>query len=473
MSTRLRKTKLIATIGPACDEPEVLRAMIEAGMNVARLNLSHGTPEEHAERVRTVRKVAADAGANVAVMIDTRGIEVRTGPVEDGEVLLQHGDDFRLFTDGRMGTREGVSVSFAELAESLRPGARVLLDDGKIELLVESVEPPAVACRVECGGTLRPNKHVNVPDTSIAGGTLGPATHDELAFAAEHEIEYVAASFVQTPEDVYEIRRLLNERGVDIPIIAKIENRVGVANLDAIVEAANGCMVARGDLGVELPMADIPAVQKRIIQTTVTNGKPVITATQMLDSMERNPRPTRAEVSDVANAILDGTSAVMLSGETAAGDYPVEAVETMSALALRAEAALEEFGTLQHILPEPTNVVTEAVAQAAITTADHLRAGAIIALTESGFTARMISKHRPRSPILAVTRSERVTRTLAMNWGVMPILLRGDGDDEAAIDFAVERAKSLGYVQRDDVVVATAGRSQKSGGTDLIQVVLV
>jgi pyruvate kinase len=258
-----------------------------------------------------------------------------------------------------------------------------------------------------------------------------------------------------------------------MPIIAKIENRVGVANLTAIIEEANGTMVARGDLGVELPMAEVPHVQKKIIKTTVSDGKPVITATQMLDSMERNPRPTRAEVSDVANAILDGTSAVMLSGETAAGAYPVEAVETMASLALEAEGSLADFGQLQQINPNPSNVITEAVAQAAITMANHLAARAIIALTESGFTARMISKYRPSSPILAVTRSDRVVHKLAMNWGVFPIRYDGPPNDDATIDFSVQRARTLGYLRAGDVVVVTAGHAQTTGGTNLIRVLEV
>jgi pyruvate kinase len=274
---------------------------------------------------------------------------------------------------------------------------------------------------------------------------------------------------------VADIQRFLAQRGSEIPVIAKIETRGGVTHLESIVEQANGTMVARGDLGVELPMAQVPMIQKRIIRTTVSKGKPVITATQMLDSMERNPRPTRAEVSDVANAILDGTSAVMLSGETAAGLHPVDAVETMARLTLEAEDGLEEFGTLQHIHPNPSNQVVEAVSQAAITMANHLDAAAIIALTESGFTARSISKYRPKSPILAVTPSPSVLRRLSMNWGVMPILYEGkEGEvDEARIAFTVKRAHAQGYVREGDVVVVTAGRSQKTGGTDMIQVLRV
>jgi pyruvate kinase len=470
-----RKTKLIATIGPACDAPHVLRAMMEAGMNVARLNFSHGTPDEHRARLETIRKAIAEVGANVSIMVDTRGIEIRTGPLPGGAVVLTSGQRYALFMQKGRGDESGVSVSFAGLADVLAPGQRVLVDDGKIELRVERVDDGVVHCVVECGGTLRDRKGVNVPDTQLDAAVIDPDANEDLVFAASEDVDYVAASFVQSARDVADIQGFLAARGAEIPVIAKIETRAGVANLEAIVQQAGGTMVARGDLGVELPMAQVPSIQKRIIRTTVSNGKPVITATQMLDSMERNPRPTRAEVSDVANAILDGTSAVMLSGETAAGLHPVEAVRTMAGLALEAEAVLGEFGTLQHIHANPSYVVVEAVAQAAITMADHLNAAAIIALTESGFTARSISKYRPRSPILAVTPSPSVLRKLAMNWGVMPILYPGDGadDDDARIAFTVQRARALGYARDGDVVVATAGRSQLTGGTDMIQVLRV
>ncbi|MBW2418100.1 MAG: pyruvate kinase [Deltaproteobacteria bacterium] len=470
-----RKTKLIATIGPACDAPDTLKAMIEAGMNVARLNFSHGTTEEHRARLERVRKAVDDLGANVSTMVDTRGVEIRTGLLESGAAVLVPGQAFALRTTPGAGDESGVSISFKGLPGVLEPGHRVLLDDGKIELRVVSIAGERIDCRVECGGTLRDRKGLNVPDTELLHQPIDPETHEDLVFAAENDIDYVAASFVQSARDVEQIQSFLSGRGVEIPVIAKIETRAGVANLQEIVNQAGGTMVARGDLGVELPLARVPHIQKRIIQTTVSSGKPVITATQMLDSMERNPRPTRAEVSDVANAILDGSSAVMLSGETAAGLHPVEAVATLADLALEAEKGLGDFGTLQHIHPNPSNVVVEAVSQAAITMANHLEAAAIIALTETGFTARSISKYRPRSPILAVTPSASVRRKLAMNWGVIPIQYDGGGDhdDDARVQFTVERAHALGYVERGDVVVATAGRSRLSGGTDMIQVLRV
>ena len=295
----------------------------------------------------------------------------------------------------------------------------------------------------------------------------------EMEFAAENDVNYIAASFVQSADDINTMREMLLGHGVDIPIIAKIENRYGVENLEGIVAAADGIMVARGDLGVELPMAEVPGMQKKIIRTTVSNGKPVITATQMLASMEENPKPTRAEASDVANAILDGSSAVMLSGETAAGKYPVEAVRTLAELAVRAEASLKEYGYLQHILPHPSNVVTEAVSQASVRMADQLGATAIISLTETGFTSRLISKHRPECPILAVTGSLKVARRLCMNWGVLPVLFQGEPTDKARIDHAFASAKVRGIVRPGDVVIATAGHTHTAGGTDLIRVLTV
>jgi pyruvate kinase len=471
----IRKTKIVATIGPACDSPDMLRAMIQAGMNVARLNLSHGTYDEHLERVTRIRAAAAELDANVAIMIDTRGIEIRTGELNQDFIVLGVGDSFNLYTQERLGDVEGVSVSFKGLAREVAPGATILLDDGAMELRVQSVLDEAIRCQVVHGGTLRSRKSVNLPDTKLSISLVGPENREdvirELSFASENEVEYIAASFVQSADDIVKMREILTERNVEIPIIAKIENKAGVANLDEIIKAADGLMVARGDLGVELPLADVPGAQKMMIRKTVTNGKPVITATQMLASMEWNPKPTRAEASDVANAILDGSSAVMLSGETAVGRYPVEAVRTMATLAQRAESQLGEYGYLQTILPHPSNVVTEAVSQAAVVMAKQLKAAAIFSLTSTGFTSRLVSKHRPDCPILAITAEKSVARRLAMNWGVLPILYSGDASDLAKIDFGIQRAEQLGYIRSGDIIIATAGHWQKAGGTDLIRVI--
>ena len=470
---RLRKTKVVATVGPACDSETTLREMISAGMNVARLNLSHDSLDSHSERLRRVRQVAETMNANIAIMVDTRGREIRTGRVDGGAVELQRDQEFMLYNDDRIGTTDCVSVSHPTLHDHVKLRDRILLDDGVIELAVTGVADGAVRCCVICGGTLRDNKSTNLPDNPGAYETLVSDDTGDLEFAARHEAEYIAASFIRNVSDVKRIRSQLDTLDAQIPIIAKIENRSGVDNLEHIIVAADGTMVARGDLGVELQLAQGPTIQKKIIRSTVTNGKPVITATQMLDSMERNPRPTRAEVSDVANAILDGTSAVMLSGETAVGAHPVEAVRTMVALALEAEAGLREYGRLQQILPNPSNIVTEAVAQASITMANHLKAAAIIALTETGFTSRLISKYRPDCPILAVTSSQQVMRRLAMNWGVLAIHYQGDGSDEDKIRFATRQGKELGYIHPDDIVIVTAGSSHQAGSTDLIRVLSV
>jgi pyruvate kinase len=470
---RLRKTKIVATIGPACDSLATLEEMIRAGMNVARLNLSHGTFAEHEKYIDRLRHASEHLDIDLAIMVDTRGMEIRTGPLESGSVYLGRDDSFALYNDGRIGNKTGVSISCPTLGDYVHPGDVILLNEGAIELIVTLVDNGTIQCRVEHGGTLGERKSVNLPDIHIARSETIPLDHEDLLFAVRNDVDYIAVSHVQNADTLSALRQFLDEQEKTIPIIAKIETKAGVANLDAIVTVADGTMVARGDLGVELPLADVPLIQKQIIRATVMNGKPVITATQMLDSMERNPRPTRAEASDVANAILDGTSAVMLSGETAVGKYPVRTVRTMAALALRAEASLNEFGYLQKILPNPSNLVTEAISQAAITMANHLKAAAIISLTETGFTSRQISKHRPVCPIFAVTESPPVVRKFAMNWGVYPMRYAGEPSDQSKIEFGIRQAKKLGYVQAGDVVVATAGQAQRSGGTNMIRVVSV
>lgn len=474
---RTRRTKIVATIGPASDAPEILAAMLRAGMNVARLNLSHGSFDEHQARVTRIRAAAQAVGVQVAIMIDTRGIEIRTGPVADGVVELRSGEAFSLFTDKRVGDARGVSVSYLRLPREVNPGETVLLDDGAMELQVLGTSEREVRCRVVVGGLLRASKGVNLPGSQLSVTAVDPEHRDdvvrELTFAAENDVEYIAASFIQSADEVHRMREILLERGVEIPLIAKIENRAGVANLESIVLAADGVMVARGDLGVELPLADVPSTQKKIIRTTVSNGKPVITATQMLASMERNPKPTRAEASDVANAILDGSSAVMLSGETAAGDYPVAAVRIMAELAVRAEAALREYGWLQQTLPHPSNVITEAVAHSAVRMAEQLNATAILSLTETGFTSRLISKHRPECQILAVTASLKVARRLSLNWGVVPVLYESGISDNEKIARAIGVARERGLVQAGDLLIGTWGHTQSAGGTDAIRVLIV
>ncbi|MCP5242347.1 MAG: pyruvate kinase [Burkholderiales bacterium] len=476
--TSLRKTKIVATIGPASDSPEILKQMIAAGMNVARLNLSHGTIEEHQARLDWIRDTANAMGAQLAIMVDTRGIEIRTGKLSDNPVELVRGAKFTLYTDGRIGTVAGVSVTYKNLPSEVEPGTPVLIDDGAIELEVVSVANNEIICQIVHGGFLKENKSVNLPDTELAVNAVSPEFRDDIArevnFAADNDVDYLAASFVQSAEDIHRIRDIFLETERRTPIIAKIENKAGIKNLEEIVKAADGVMVARGDLGVELPLAEVPGYQKKIIRTTVMNGKPVITATEMLASMERNPKPTRAEASDVANAILDGTSAVMLSGETAIGKFPVEAVRTMSILAQRTEASLNEYGYLQKTRMDPVNIIPEVVSQSAVNMAEKLKAVAIFSLTETGFTSRLISKNRPDCPIVAVTYSQLVARRLSMNWGVIPLLCEEGSDDSVKLEFAVRRAKELGYIKPGDVVIVTAGtRQHRVGGTDLIRVMKV
>ncbi len=472
-----QKTKIIATVGPSSDSIEILKEMIRAGVSVFRINLSFGTGPDQAERVGLVRQAAGEEGRHVAIMVDTRGIEIRTGRLEGELVELQAGDDFALYCDGRVGDSKGVSVSYQGLYGDVDSGTAILLDDGAIELAVVAIDERVIQCRVIHGGTLRHNKGVNLPNTQLAVSAVSPENREvvvqEMGFAARHGIEYIAASFIQTANDIHELRMVQQEFRVDIPIIAKIENRSGINNLDEIVEAADGVMVARGDLGVELPLAEVPGMQKKIIRATVSLGKPVITATEMLSSMERNPKPTRAEASDVANAILDGTSAIMLSGETAIGKYPVKAVQTMAELAEQAEASLAEYGFLQTVKPNPSNKVTDAISTAVTSMAKRLDAKAIFSLTETGFSPRQISRHRPECPIFAVTASDAVARKLALNWGVLPLLRTGELNDEEKIGYGIARARELGYLSSGDLVLTVAGKFQTAGGTDYIRVMTV
>lgn len=475
--TPIRKTKIVATIGPASDTVDTLERMLKAGMNVARLNLSHGSLDEHKQRIGNIRRAAGNLDMEVAIMIDTRGVEIRTGRIPAGSVELVTGNEFSLYTDNRPGDERGVSVTYQRLSQEVNPGDVVLLDDGALELTVQSVAEREIRCRVILGGVLKANKGVNLPNTTLSMNAVEPQQRDdvlkELSFAAENDVDYIAASFIQNADEVNSMREILQDKSVTIPIIAKIENRAGIDNLEEIVAAADGVMVARGDMGVELPMADVPSMQKKIIRITVSNGKPVITATQMLASMEKNPKPTRAEASDVANAILDGSSAIMLSGETAMGDYPVESVKTMAMLAIRTEASLREYGYLQRIIPHASNIVTEAVSHSSVRMADQLKASAIISLTESGFTSRLVSKHRPECPILAVTSSVKVTRRLCMNWGVVPILYQSQDTDEEKIAYCIELSLKGGILKKGDVVIVTNGSSQTTGGTNLIRVLTV
>lgn len=467
-----RLTKIVATIGPACDDPALLEALLRGGVDVARINLSHGSHAEHAARIARVRDAAARVDVPVAILIDTKGPEVRTAPLAGGPITLAPGDTFLLAVDGRPATRAGTSVTFGALLGEVPVGTTILIDDGGIELRAVAVRSDAIVCEVVRGGELGGRKSVHVLGVRLSLEPLSDVDRADLRFAVEQRGDWIAASFVREAEDLHRIRAEVRRHGGEIPIIAKIEDPEAVVNLAAILDAADGAMVARGDLGVLLPVAEVPLVQKRVIRETVLRGKPVITATQMLDSMERNPRPTRAEASDVANAIFDGTSAVMLSGETAKGRYPVEAVRMMVELAHEAERALGDYGDLQRMEMPPSQSVTEAVAESAVMLAREVHAAGIVSLTDSGASPRFVAKYRPPCPIFAVTGSPAVQRRLTLSWGVTPLLHEG-ADDEARIRFALAHASRCGIARVGDPLVVTWGLSGGEGGTNAMRVVHV
>lgn len=469
----MRKTKIVCTIGPSSESPEMLRKLIAAGMNVARLNFAHGEPEEHTARIRNIREAAAALNTYVAVLIDTKGPEIRIGKMEEAYVDLVPGETVILTTEEVLGTKERIHVTYKELPQDVKPGSIILIDDGLVRLEVEHAEGTEITCRIRNGGRLKPRKGVNVPGvkTSLPGVTEKDIRH--IKYGVEQKIDIIAQSFVRKAEDILEIKHILDELGAGhIQVVAKIENDEGVENLDAILSVADGLMVARGDLGVDLPVEDVPLVQKDMIRRCNLAGKPVITATHMLESMQQNPRPTRAEAGDVANAVFDGTDAVMLSGESAAGKYPLESVETMARIAVKAESALDSYSwlTLQAArkAPNVTGAIGQAVAQAAL----ELGAKAIIALTESGFTARMIAKHKPQAPVIAVTSKPSVIHALTLTWGVIPLLrAEAAASTDEAVASAVKLAVQAGHLAEGDLVVITAGvPAGAAGATNLLRI---
>lgn len=467
----MRRTKIVCTIGPASENPEAVAALIEAGMDVARLNFSHGKSEEHWHRLRTVREASRKLGKIVAILVDTRGPEVRTGFLENGEFFLEEGTVFTLTTAPGFGNREKVSVSYPGLAEEVKPGQIILVDDGLISLRVEKVCGEEIRCRVLHGGILRSNRGLNLPGAELKLPALSEADRADLKKALEMGVHFVAASFSRRRDDILEVRRFLESEHSEAKVIAKIENSSGLDNFEQILEAADGVMIARGDLGVEIPAEEVPLIQKKIIRLCNRAGKPVITATQMLDSMIRHPRPTRAEASDVANAIFDGTDAVMLSGETAIGRYPVESVKTMARISRRAEEALD----FRRILAEGRSAVkknvTDAISFSTCEVAEELEAAAIITSTESGHTARMVSKYKPRAPIIAVTPRERVAAQLQLTWGVTPVLCPPAETTDEMFHTAIRVSKEAGLIKDGDLVVITAGVPVGvSGTTNLLRV---
>ena len=467
----MRKTKIICTLGPACDNEQMMEALILAGMDAARFNFSHGTHESHLATLTRLKNVRDNLGYPVATILDTKGPEIRIKTFENGSVTLNTGDKFILTVDDVPGNEERVSVTYDHLNKELAPGCRILIDDGLIELFVTDVNGSDIICDIVTGGPLSNNKSINIPNTHIDLPALTERDKADLKFAVDNDFDFVAASFVRQASDVTEIRAVLDSHGGQhIGIIAKIENREGVDNMDAIAAVSDGIMVARGDLGVEIPAYDVPILQKKMIKTGTRKGKPVITATQMLDSMIRNPRPTRAEVSDVANAVFDGTSCVMLSGETASGKYPIQALRTMVQIVVAAENNIDYWKRFRKATFDHTSTITDAISHTGCLTAMDLDAAAIIIPTQSGYTARMVSRFRPRCLIMALTPDESVRRRLAISWGVIPTLCGTVDSTDRLFSLCVQSAKKEGLVQPGDTVVITAGVPiGKTGSTNLIK----
>ncbi|GIO42540.1 pyruvate kinase [Paenibacillus apis] len=468
----MRKTKIVCTIGPSSESLENIKKLIMAGMNVARLNFSHGDYEEHGGRIKTIRQASAELGKSIAILLDTKGPEIRTGKLKEEPIELEQDELITLTTEEILGDKDRISITYSDLPNDVEVGSTILIDDGLIGLTVLDIQGTEIKCRIVNGGTIKSKKGVNVPGVNISLPGITEKDANDIKFGIEQGVDFIAASFVRKASDVLEIRELLEKNNAThIHIISKIENQQGVDNLDEILEVSDGLMVARGDLGVEIPAEDVPLAQKRMIEKCNRVGKPVITATQMLDSMQRNPRPTRAEASDVANAIFDGTDAIMLSGETAAGKYPVESVLTMSRIAEKAESALEyrEIFIKQSNAQQTT--VTEAISQSVANSALELNAKAIISSTETGYTARMVSKYRPKAPIIAVTTEESTMRRLALNWGVTPVKGQIATSTDEMFDYAMKGGLDSGLVKEGDLVVITAGIPLgRSGSTNLVKI---
>lgn len=462
----MRKTKIVCTLGPATDQEGVLEALVQEGMNVARLNFSHGSHEEHGQRIQAVRELSEKANLPVAVLLDTKGPEIRTWEMKEDKVFLKNGESFTLFAKERLGDEHGVSITFADLYRDVSVGSQILLDDGLISLKVEEIAGEDIVCRIQNDGWLSAHKGINVPDVHLNMPYMSERDKNDILFGIEKEVEFVAASFVRTGEDVEEIRNFLNQNGGEgIHIISKIENMEGVKNIDAIIRRSDGIMVARGDMGVELPPEEVPAIQKLIIRKVYEAGKQVVTATQMLDSMMKNPRPTRAETTDVANAIYDGTSAIMLSGETAAGRYPVEALQTMMRIATRTEQDIDyrkRFFGYDH---KASTNITDAICHATCTTAHDLNASAILTVTKTGTSARMISRYRPGCQIIGCTIDEKVGRQLNLSWGVRPLLIMEENDVIELFNHSVSNARDYGFLNPGELVVITSGVPLGMAGT--------
>ena len=462
----MRKTKIVCTLGPSTDREGILREMIQTGMNVARFNFSHGTHAEHKVRLDALKALREELDAPVAAMLDTKGPEVRLKDFAGGRVHLTAGQEFTLTTVQVEGDAHRCSITYGELPGDVKAGDTILLDDGLVRLTVLETSETEIRCRVENDGDMKNHKGVNVPGVRLNMPYMSQQDRDDLLFGAEQGFDYVAASFVRSAADVRELRHVLDKAGSRMRIIAKIENQEGVSNLPEILDAADGIMVARGDMGVEIDFAEIPLIQKNMIARCVACGKPVITATQMLDSMMENPRPTRAEITDVANAIYDGTSAIMLSGETAAGQYPVESVKTMDAIARRTESDINHVKRMAQMAGGRNRLsVAAATAHAACTTAQEFGADAILTVGQRGTTARLVSRFHPGTPIIACLLDQQVRRQMALYWGVEPIMMPYASSTDELVDFAVQAAAQAGVVHEGDLVVVTAGVPVGVAGT--------
>ncbi|MEH2281093.1 MAG: pyruvate kinase [Nostoc sp.] len=471
----LRRTKIVATIGPATSSPEMLKAIIEAGATTLRLNFSHGTHADHQRSIRLIRQTAFELNQPVAILQDLQGPKIRLGKFDNGSIVLAKGDRFTLTNRPVVGMQDISCVTYDYLAEEVPVGAKILLDDGRVEMLVEEInrDKGDLHCRITVPGKLSNNKGVNFPGVYLSIKAMTDKDREDLMFGLDQGVDWVALSFVRNPQDMIEIKELISSTGKQVPVVAKIEKHEAIEQMEAILALCDGVMVARGDLGVELPAEDVPVLQKRLIATANRLGIPIITATQMLDSMVSNPRPTRAEVSDVANAILDGTDAVMLSNETAVGSFPVEAVATMARIAERMEQEEVQHLNLRSSR-DARRSIPNAISQAVGQIAEQLGAAAIMTLTQTGATARNVSKFRPNTPILAVTPHVNVARQLQMVWGVKPLLVLGLPSTGQTFQAAINVAQELKLLSQGDLVVMTAGTLQGiSGSTDLIKVEVV
>lgn len=471
----MRKTKIVCTIGPASQDENKLRELIEAGMNVARFNFSHGSHEEHGLKLERVRRISRELNRPVAVLLDTRGPEIRLCDFENGRVMLTEGQKFTLTTEEMMGTAEKAAITYKNLVNDVKPGDDILIDDGLIGMRVEEVAGPDIICTVLNGGPVSNHKGINVPGVKLTMPFIDERDRADIIYGCEMGFDFIAASFVRSKEDILELREILKEYNSKIQIIAKIESLQGIENLAEIIEVSDGIMVARGDMGVEIPLEDVPIVQKQIIRLAVHAGKHVITATQMLDSMIKNPRPTRAETTDVANAIYDGTTAIMLSGETANGAYPLEAVQTMARIAERAEASIDYNARMREddttLFQQDT---TSSICHATCSIAAELNAAAIITVTMSGFTSSMIARYKPSCQIISCTTSRLVWRQMNLQWGVKPLLILQENTAEDLFREAVVAASEAGYVKKGDRVVLTAGMPLGvSGNTNMLRIVEV